>query len=270
MKKVIIIQMLAGSFTMPALANNWNSQLSLSNYDHQKFVMYFDNSYFSTPSNTYNVTDITPGRHHIRMLTPAQNYGYGNCGMPSLLYDGYVDFPANAMITAYAASVNNFNITSSYPLVQNGNWGDPNYNTGYGNAGGNNGWYGDAGYGNNGNDPYGNWGGNSSGNGGYNNYPQYYGMNDQQFNSLKSAIQSKAFDSSRLTIAEQASSSNYLTAEQVYELAQLFDFESTKLDFAKYAYARVVDKGNYYVVNNAFTFESSITDLAGFVNTYHG
>ncbi len=98
----------------------------------------------------------------------------------------------------------------------------------------------------------------------------YYGMSDQQFNSLKASIQSKSFDSSKLTIAEQAASSNYFTSEQVYEIAQLFDFESTKLDFAKYAYPKVVDKGNYYVVNNAFTFESSITDLAGFMNSYHG
>jgi hypothetical protein len=44
----------------------------------------------------------------------------------------------------------------------------------------------------------------------------------------------------------------------------LFDFESTRLTFAKFAYKYTFDKGNYYKVNDAFQFESSIEELNQF------
>jgi len=36
----------------------------------------------------------------------------------------------------------------------------------------------------------------------------------------------------------------------------LFSFENNRLDIAKYAYGKAVDKRNYDVVNDAFTFNS--------------
>jgi hypothetical protein len=36
----------------------------------------------------------------------------------------------------------------------------------------------------------------------------------------------------------------------------LFTFENNRLDIAKYAYGKTVDKRNYSVVNDAFTFNS--------------
>ena len=41
--------------------------------------------------------------------------------------------------------------------------------------------------------------------------------------------------------------------------------ESTKLEFAKYAYKRTYDIENYYKVNDAFTFESSIEELDAYI-----
>jgi hypothetical protein len=42
---------------------------------------------------------------------------------------------------------------------------------------------------------------------------------------------------------------------------KLFDFEATKLTYAKFAYNHTYDIGNYYKVNDAFDFESSVDDL---------
>ena len=36
----------------------------------------------------------------------------------------------------------------------------------------------------------------------------------------------------------------------------LFTFENNRLEIAKYAYGKTVDKGNYFVVNDVFTFNS--------------
>lgn len=86
-------------------------------------------------------------------------------------------------------------------------------------------------------------------------------MNSSDFTSFKTSITSKDFESSRLTIAKQVVQNNCLTADQVKETMQLFDFEATKLDFAKFAYPHTYDQNNYYKVNDAFEFESSISDL---------
>ncbi len=38
--------------------------------------------------------------------------------------------------------------------------------------------------------------------------------------------------------------------------------------FTAIAYGRTYDIGNYYKVNDAFTFESSIDELNGYINAY--
>ena len=45
----------------------------------------------------------------------------------------------------------------------------------------------------------------------------------------------------------------------------LFTFEDTRLDLAKYAYGHTFDIGNYYKLNDAFTFESSIDELNKYI-----
>ncbi len=86
-------------------------------------------------------------------------------------------------------------------------------------------------------------------------------MNDSEFGSAKKSVGSKTFSDSKMTVAKQVTRANCLTAKQVKEITMLFDFESDRLDYAKYAYDYTYDKGNYYKVNDAFDFESSIEEL---------
>ena len=88
-----------------------------------------------------------------------------------------------------------------------------------------------------------------------------------EFESMKQSIASKTFEESKLTISKQVINSNCLTAQQVKEIAQLFTFEDSKLDFAKYAYSRTYDIGNYYKLNDVFTFESSIEELNEYIGS---
>jgi len=91
-----------------------------------------------------------------------------------------------------------------------------------------------------------------------------YPMTPGDFEAAKGSISSKSFDDSKLTIAKQIIATNCLLSSQVRELMQLFSFEDSKLELAKYAYGYTYDIGNYFKVNDAFTFESSIDEL----NTY--
>lgn len=88
-----------------------------------------------------------------------------------------------------------------------------------------------------------------------------YPMDNSDFIDAKSSIESKTFADSKMTIAKQITKANCPTAEQIRDFTKLFTFESGKVDYAKFAYDYCYDKANYYKVNDAFQFESSIDEL---------
>ncbi len=92
-------------------------------------------------------------------------------------------------------------------------------------------------------------------------------MSAFEFNQFKETICNNSFDDTKLAVATQALSSNYFTAAQVRDMIELFSFENNKLGLAKSAYRSCIDKSNYYVVSNAFSFESSREELAKFLET---
>ncbi|MGB0525436.1 MAG: DUF4476 domain-containing protein [Flammeovirgaceae bacterium] len=88
-----------------------------------------------------------------------------------------------------------------------------------------------------------------------------------EFNRIKQNIQSQTFNNTRQNTAKQImrSKGKCFTAEQVKEIVALFDFESSRLEIAKYAYDYTLDQDNYYVVNNAFKFSSSKDQLLEYI-----
>lgn len=103
-----------------------------------------------------------------------------------------------------------------------------------------------------------------SGNVGCTGYP----MSESQFSQVVQSIESKGFDDSKLTMSKQVISTNCMTSNQVKRLMLLFSFEDTRLDLAKYAYGYTYDIGNYYQLNDAFKFESSIEELNEYTNGF--
>lgn len=103
-----------------------------------------------------------------------------------------------------------------------------------------------------------------SGNVGCNGYP----MDENRFNQVVQSIESKGFDDSKLTMSKQVISTNCMTSNQVKRLMMLFSFEDTRLDLAKYAYGYTYDIGNYYQLNDAFNFESSIEELNNYTSGF--
>jgi hypothetical protein len=93
-------------------------------------------------------------------------------------------------------------------------------------------------------------------------------MNEGDFANAKNSVASKSFEDSKLTMAKQIFDHNCLLSSQVRDMMSVFDFEATKLEFAKYAYGRTFDIGNYYKVNDVFDFETSISDLNAYINNY--
>ncbi|MBM3434893.1 MAG: DUF4476 domain-containing protein [Bacteroidetes bacterium] len=91
-------------------------------------------------------------------------------------------------------------------------------------------------------------------------------MGDDRFAQVKESVSSMDFEDSKLTVARQVLKSNCLFASQVKQIMMLFDFESTRLDFAMEAYSYTYDIDNYYLLNDAFDFESSVSELNDYIN----
>jgi hypothetical protein len=92
-----------------------------------------------------------------------------------------------------------------------------------------------------------------------------YPMSSSEFNDAIKSVKSKTFKDSQLTTAKQICKANCMTAEQVRDMNKVFDFEDTKLDFAKFAYEFVFDASKYYKVNDSFEFEMTIEELNEFL-----
>ena len=81
-------------------------------------------------------------------------------------------------------------------------------------------------------------------------------MNEPDFAEAQRSVSSKNFEDSKMTIAKQITGANCLTADQVKRMMRTFTFEDSKLEYAKFAYRKTFDIGNYYKLNDAFEFES--------------
>jgi hypothetical protein len=91
-------------------------------------------------------------------------------------------------------------------------------------------------------------------------------MDESDFAQALYTIKNAWFSSTQLTIAQSVVNSNWLSTNQIIKIMNNFSFESTKLSFAKYAYPKCVDPGNYFRVANVFSFSSSKEDLTNFIS----
>lgn len=93
------------------------------------------------------------------------------------------------------------------------------------------------------------------------------GMNSTEFSNAKKSISSSSFDDTKVSTIKNIVGGKCFTSAQLKEMISLLSFEDNKLEVAKYAYAYVVDPGNYYVINDEFTFSSNIDDLNNHINS---
>ena len=110
--------------------------------------------------------------------------------------------------------------------------------------------------------------------GGYEEQPQErhaprgceYPMDWNSYKAAKETVANASFEDTKLSTAKSILSGNCMSVEQVMQLCKLFSFEASKLDFAKFAYAKTTDKGNYFKVGNVFDFDASKTELNNFIS----
>lgn len=83
--------------------------------------------------------------------------------------------------------------------------------------------------------------------------------------NAKNAINNQRYDADKLRIAKDVAMDLPLKSIDVLDIMNMFSFESSRVDFAKFAYNKTVDTGNYSIVFEAFKYSSSIKDLEDYI-----
>lgn len=90
-------------------------------------------------------------------------------------------------------------------------------------------------------------------------------MDDLSFAKARQAVSEESFESAKLRRVKQISDANYLLASQVKELLDLLGFESSKLEYAQYAYEKTYDQKNYEIVKEGLKHSKSKETMAAFL-----
>ena len=234
-----------------------SAELDIRMFDNEKMVIVLDNFTFDEDRGRYHITNLSSGYHDLEVYRLMHNGLNPNAPASfNLFYRGRIFLQEGYLTYAEVDRGAKVIILKRVKLHNSPHYNSNNGNH-YGHYGNNGNHYGQ--YNNNGNNNY--YGGSY----GYGTPAYSYGMDPIAFNELKHTISRTSFDSNKLDIAKFAVTGNRMTSMQVAEITRMFTFESTRLDFAKYAYRFVVDPGSYFMVANAFTFSSSKRELFDFI-----
>ena len=238
-------------------------------------IMVIDNMSYTGIYDHFKIDNLRPGNHRIKIVQLVISRR-GRVVDRIVLYNGMVFIPKNAKVWASVSNNGRFIIERTYRRDNyRGNsdcdrrCNNQDYDTDRDYDNGRDGnrdddydddWYGynDQNDGNN-DDSY-----------GRNNDDQRYSgydnrRNDESFALTLNAIKKQSFDTERLKIAKNAVLQGNMLSDEIAEITKLFSFESTRLEFAKYAYAYTVDKKNYVIVQDAFQFNSSTSELQDYI-----
>ena len=234
MKRFITLLLLSVLFTSAALAQDMDrryqqTRLSISSFYNSQVRIVIDGNNYSFNNNRDNdeltLTNLSAGNHSIKIYR-SRGRRYGN-QQQTVIYDATVYLRPQYYTDIV---INRFGRVYRDEMSMNDydQQGNQSYPSGYPQSGNRE-------------------------------------MSAENFNALKATVSNDPYDNSRVNIVRQAANSNYFTAIQVKQLLQVFSYENSKLAVAKLLYSRTVDKGNYFMVNDAFTYSNSKDELAAYI-----
>ena len=210
-------------------ANHYQSELNLVSTDRNMISVSLDNNYYSRFASNFNVCGIQPGCHYVSVVK--RYFRTAHC------FPGYQGYRDEVVYNGYLEFPPASRITATLDCsnrlslhMQNVCFNENNFqNTNY-------------------------------------IIPHCLGMDAKAFSDLKCVISNRWFESGKLEVTKQAITNSAVSSSQLAELMSLLSFESSKLELAKFGYAQVVDKQKFFLVNDAFSFESSISELNNYIS----
>ena len=288
--KIVALFVVIFSVTSAIAGPNHNqcSSLRLLLPPTGEHTILIDNIPYTGVYNNFKLDNLHQGNHRLKIVQLIMNRrGYVVNKM--VLYQGIVFIPRNAKVWASVSNNGCFTIERTY-CRDNYSGGGNNQNRRYDNRDYHNNsnydqrredqderhddyydddWYGynnqnsgnrDVNYGHNDDQQYSN-----NRNSDQQNTINYNQRSDETLALTLNAIKKQSFDTERLKIAKNTIVQGNMLSSEVSEITKLFSFESTRLEFAKYAYTYTTDKKNYVIVQDAFQFSSSTSELQDYI-----
>ncbi|MEJ8842543.1 DUF4476 domain-containing protein [Lacibacter sp. H375] len=235
------------------------ARLSITNIGNEPIRVLIDGRQVQQGNNKeIRINNLNAGNHRIQIYSVNNNNNnrrrgglFGNSNRENLIYSSNINV-RRGMHTDIV--INRFG-----KVFVDEERIDQNYDNGWNNNDRNNGGW-DNGYGNDDR-----WGNDNRNDNGYGNGNV---MSYERFQQLKQSVERENFDKNKMDLLRSTLPYNRVSSQQVRELAQLIQFEQTKLELAKFAYRYTTDRGNYFVVNDVFNFGSSKTELTRYISSY--
>ncbi len=90
-------------------------------------------------------------------------------------------------------------------------------------------------------------------------------LTDAKINDLKTKVADKKTDTEKWNALKDGLKNETETTDQIGAMMDWFNFESTKVDFAKWAYPNTVDKQNFSNLDNKLSYKNYVDDLDKFI-----
>jgi hypothetical protein len=272
--KTIFTLLLSTIFSLASMAYD-GTRLTVTSVSNNKMFVEVDGRRYDLNRNTFSLSNIRPGTHTVRVLRELKrkagwNLGNGNRREETIYnikvtfrngyhFDIVVNRFGKVLIDERRMDTNDdwYDEDDSYDRNDDRDWDDGDDRD-------------DRDYGNNDRDNRDNRDYEDDRNNDDPRYDNNYSraMTSNDFAQAKETLRREWFENTRLETAKQIIDQNYFTSQQVKEMVLLFTFENNRLDIAKYAYGKTVDKGNYFVMNDAFTFNSNKEKLSEYIREY--
>jgi len=92
-------------------------------------------------------------------------------------------------------------------------------------------------------------------------------VSNSDFNDIQQRIAALSFDHNKMPMAKEIIRAKAcFTSYQIRELVRLLDFEDSKLSLAKYAHDYCIDRQNYYIISDAFSFPNTKNQFTAFLS----
>lgn len=199
-----------------------------------------DDRHYDRQGTSLTIGEVPAGRHYIKVYS--YHVSRNGARRPNMVYSGYIDLkPASRNMAVVDPFQRKMTMRTTQTFDRNDNdvyedWNDRRDNRR--------------------NDRDDNYNDNS--------------LLNSEVSDLGARIRDRSTDGDKLKLVQSALTGRTYYTEQLRPMLGWFSFESTKLEFAKWAYDNAIDKDNYWKLEDVFSFSSSKNELTAYIDSKPG
>jgi len=238
------------SITILAADARPKSMLTIKSVTQDEIRVTVDGKNFEPQDNTVMIENVDAGYHAIKVFRQKSNRFFNRGGKRfELIYNSSLSVEPATDILIAIDRYGSVDISKQRIQIKHGRDWDGNDDMDY--------------------DQDNRW--DNKGNGRWEDERNYNGyakaISDREFDQVMNSMSKEWFENNKLKSASYIIKTNFFTADQVKQMMLLFSFENNKLEIAKQAYSKTLDKQNYHCVSEVLNFRSSKEELARFIRT---